>query len=59
MLNDVQTILQTTTLRCIECRRPWLVGAERWRLKLLVEEDATTEAVPYCPDCHNREFGDS
>lgn len=59
MLNHVQTTLLIAPLRCIECRRQWLVDAERWRLKLLIEEDATTEAVPYCPDCHDREFGDS
>ena len=44
---------------CIECRRPWLAEAERWRIKLLVEAGSATEAVPYCPVCHEREFGDS
>jgi hypothetical protein len=48
----------TTPICCIECRRPWLVGSERWRIKLLVE-DAASEPVPYCPDCHAREFGES
>jgi len=43
---------------CIECRRAWVDGGERWRIKLLVE-DSESEAVPYCPDCHDREFGDS
>jgi hypothetical protein len=43
---------------CIECGRSWLVETERWRIKLLVE-DVATEAVPYCPDCHEREFGGS
>jgi hypothetical protein len=43
-----------TTLRCIECLRPWLVGSERWRLK--VTDDDVPETVPYCPDCAHREF---
>jgi hypothetical protein len=42
---------------CIECRRPWVVDAERWRIKLLLEDDAAPETVPYCPECHEREFG--
>jgi hypothetical protein len=46
-------------ISCIECRRRWVVDTERWRIKLLVEDDGATEAVPYCPDCHDREFRDS
>lgn len=42
---------------CIECSRPWLSEDERWRLKLLVEDPDAPETVPYCPDCHEREFG--
>jgi hypothetical protein len=41
-------------IRCTECRRSWLVACERWRLKVVPE---TLEAVPYCPECHEREFG--
>jgi hypothetical protein len=44
---------------CIECRRPWTSDAERWRIKLLLEEGVEPETVPYCPDCHEREFGDA
>ena len=40
---------------CIECARPWLQDAERWRLKVL--EGTTPETVLYCPECHEREFG--
>jgi hypothetical protein len=40
--------------QCIECSRPWLLEAERWRLKVL--EDDEPETVLYCPDCHAREF---
>jgi hypothetical protein len=55
MDETVATAVQTAPLACIECGRPWLVAAERWRVKLLVDHRAT-EAVPYCPDCHRREF---
>ncbi len=44
-----------STLRCIECLRSWTIPSERWRLKLT--DDATPEAVPYCPECATREFG--
>lgn len=44
-------------LVCIECRRPWLDGRERWQLKLT--DDPTPEAVPYCAACGEREFGGS
>jgi hypothetical protein len=43
-------------LQCIECRRTWEQAGERWRLKVLVEEGAPAETVPYCPACHAREF---
>ena len=43
-------------ITCNECSRPWLVGAERWRLK--VTDDEQPETVPYCPGCATREFGD-
>jgi hypothetical protein len=49
----------TTPISCIECRRPWLAADERWSLKLLVQDDAEPETVPYCPGCHEREFGGS
>jgi hypothetical protein len=43
-------------ISCVECRRPWLREAERWRLKLLLEDGEDAELVPYCPACHRREF---
>ena len=49
------TVLATTTILCIECRRPWITDSERWRLKVL--DDPEPETVPYCPDCATREFG--
>jgi hypothetical protein len=55
MIEPQKTAVAAPPIRCIECRRPWIAGHERWRLKLLDEEPR--EAVPYCPDCHEREFG--
>jgi hypothetical protein len=49
------TALATTSIVCIECRRPWVTDGERWRLK--VTDDPEPETVPYCPDCATREFG--
>jgi RNase P subunit RPR2 len=50
-------LVEIRTLTCIECHRPWLDSAERWRLKVL--DDDVPETVPYCPDCAYREFGPS
>ena len=49
-------VTPVTPIHCVECGRPWHDGGERWRLKVLDEEPVDT--VPYCPDCHAREFGD-
>jgi acetone carboxylase gamma subunit len=49
-------VTQATVLRCCECGRAWLDEHERWRLKVLFEE-RVAETVPYCPSCHEREFG--
>jgi hypothetical protein len=57
-MKDALTAVLVTPLACIECDRTWVDSAERWRLKLLVE-DGQTETVPYCPDCHDREFGET
>lgn len=56
MLKNVPTTALTTSIRCIECRRPWLLENERWRIKVLYEDGAEPEPVSYCPDCHAREF---
>jgi len=53
--NSLQTSSPPTRLLCVECQRPWLDGAQRWRLKITDDEPA--ETVPYCPDCATREFG--
>jgi len=49
------TVLTTTSIRCIECLRPWITDSERWRLK--VTDDDVPETVPYCPNCATNEFG--
>ncbi len=57
MLAPLRTRRTATTdvLHCIECHRPWLDPAERWRLK--VTDDSPAETVPYCARCATREFG--
>jgi hypothetical protein len=47
----------TLLIRCNECRRDWRIASERWRLKVL--PGTSRETVPYCPECHAREFGKS
>jgi hypothetical protein len=41
-------------LRCLECRRPWVEPAERWRVYLSNEDPS--EPLTYCPECAQREF---
>ena len=53
--DQADTVVATTTIVCIECRRPWVTDGERWRLK--VTDDDEPDTVPYCPDCATREFG--
>jgi hypothetical protein len=45
----------TQTIECIECCRAWEIPSERWRVK--VTDDDPPEAVAYCPECAEREFG--
>ena len=57
MARNYPVLVRTTLLRCVECEREWETASERWRLKVLFDEQPTMSAV-YCPDCHAREFGD-
>jgi hypothetical protein len=50
------TVVVAAPIACIECGRSWTSSVERWRVKVLVFEREPAEAVPYCPDCHAREF---
>lgn len=48
--------------RCEECDAPWLPGdPERWRAYPGCEEDLDepAELFFYCPECGEREFGES
>jgi hypothetical protein len=47
--------IATIRLHCLECRRPWVEPAERWRVYLSGERPATP--LTYCPECARREFG--
>jgi hypothetical protein len=44
-------------LHCEECGREWLQAAEHW-LMLLTDDDPP-QAVTYCPECADREFGEN
>jgi hypothetical protein len=57
MARDYPVLVRTTPLTCVECEREWETDRERWRLKVLFDEQPTVTAV-YCPDCHAREFDD-
>lgn len=54
---EPRTSVLTTPICCVECGREWQDAGERWRIKVLFEEEPA-ETVPYCPACHLREFGD-
>jgi hypothetical protein len=44
-------------LRCVECGRVRAAGARGWRAYLATDENEPAEAVVYCPECVEREFG--
>ena len=44
-------------LRCVECGREKVAGERGWRAYLTTDEDEPAEAVVYCPECDEREFG--
>jgi hypothetical protein len=48
----------TEPLRCVECDRVQTDPVARgWRAYLTVDEDEPAEAIVYCPECAEREFG--
>jgi hypothetical protein len=49
---------RTERLRCFECGRRQAESERGWRAYPTVDEDDPTEAVVYCPECAEREFGD-
>ena len=44
-------------LTCVECGRVQPGGARGWKAYLTTDEDDPAEAVVYCPECAEREFG--
>jgi hypothetical protein len=50
---------QVKRLRCVECRRIQKADECGWRSYLTVDEEEPAEALNYCPDCAEREFGPS
>jgi hypothetical protein len=49
------TLASAKPILCTECGREWVLADERWLVKFL--DESPPQAVPYCPDCHEREFG--
>jgi hypothetical protein len=46
-------------VRCVECRRAWLVSTERWRFYLIETTDEMPSlALSFCPACALRLFGE-
>jgi hypothetical protein len=54
-METAPTTTVVARIACVECGRAWVSDSERWRIKVLFDEQPP-EAVPYCPDCHAREF---
>jgi len=53
---DPTSTTRADTLTCLECRRAWRDGAERWRLYVTAGEPV--ELLLYCFLCASREFDD-
>jgi hypothetical protein len=45
--------------KCVEWGREQPPGERGWKAYLSVGEGEPAEAVVYCPECAEREFGDS
>jgi DNA-directed RNA polymerase subunit RPC12/RpoP len=44
--------------KCVECGREKSAGERGWKAYLTADEEEPAEAVVYCPECAEREFGD-
>jgi hypothetical protein len=44
-------------LRCTDCGRGQAADERGWKAYLTVDEDEPAEAIVYCPECAEREFG--
>jgi hypothetical protein len=49
------TPVYTNRLECVECGRVSREGERGWKARLTDDD----EAVIYCPECDEREFGNS
>jgi hypothetical protein len=47
----------TNRLQCVECGRVSREGERGWTARLTVDKGEPAEAVVYCPECDEREFG--
>lgn len=54
-MDDQPQSVGVSTLTCVECGRSGGKRGTRWRVYLT--EDDLPEAVVYCEDCAEREFG--
>jgi hypothetical protein len=48
----------TNRLQCVERGRVSREGERGWTARPTVDEDEPVEAVVYCPECDEREFGE-
>jgi hypothetical protein len=55
MGREFPVLAKTTLLHCVECGSEWTSDEERWRLKVIFEEQPPVTAI-YCPRCHAAEF---
>jgi hypothetical protein len=49
----------TNRLQCIECGRISDEGERGWTAQLTADGDEPVEVAVYCPECDEREFGDT
>jgi len=49
------TPVYTNRLQCVECGRVSREGERGWTARLTIDD----EAAVYCPECDEREFGNS
>jgi hypothetical protein len=47
----------TEPLRCVECGRVQAAPVACWVAYLTTDEDEPAEAIVYCPECAELEFG--
>jgi hypothetical protein len=49
--------VKSDRLTCVECRREQGDDERGWHAYLTTDEDDSAEALVYCPECAEREFG--